>query len=585
MPSAGGRPRQRRVLVVVDLVESVRLMRQHEDDVIERWLGFVRIVREEILPQRAGRLVKSLGDGLLIEFVQVSDAVAACLEMQRRMQPFNRHRTVEQAMHLRIGAHAADVVIDELDVFGSGVNLTARLASLAAPGGVVVSDELRDAVVSGLDADIEDLGPCFMKHIEHPVRVWKLAAADSVVQQSPAELDFRTAIAVMPLSTLGAEAGDVPIADVFADDLFQALSGHPQCRVISRLSTDRLRNRAFAASELGALLGARYVVSGQIAPSGRCREVRLQVHDAASNDMIWETQHRLDPATLLVAEPRLGQRVAQEIQAAVHGLELQRFEDAPFAHLEGYSMLLGCISHMHRMSREHFERARLGLDHLVERFPRAAQPYAWIAKRLSLCSAQGWSANPARDLQEAKSAVARSLDLHPDNVLALALKGQIALFSEDDRRTGLQSLRHAIAQGPNEPLAWLYFGHALANEGDVQGSREAVDRANRLAPLDPTRYLFDSMTSYVWVAAGDYEKARKAANASIKANRQHLSSYPTLIVAEMLTGHVDDARRHARAFLAMHPAMSIRALAAKHRGSKALVDVTVQALTEAGLPA
>src|SRR6185369_10494691 len=143
-----------RTVVVVDVVESVRLMEQHEDDTIRRWQSFVGEVVTQLLPPRGGRLVKSLGDGLMLEFESVPPAIQCALAMQQAIQPHNQGRPSEQWMCLRIGAHVADIVVDERDIYGSGVNLAARLATLAGPGEIVVSAEVRDGLVPGLDADV-----------------------------------------------------------------------------------------------------------------------------------------------------------------------------------------------------------------------------------------------------------------------------------------------------------------------------------------------------------------------------------------------------------------------------------------------
>ena len=162
--------RSRRTIVVVDVVESVRLMQAHEADVIDRWRRFVNEVRGEVLITHGGRLVKSLGDGMLLEFANVPSAVAAALDMQQRIVPYNEAREATAAILLRIGLHTADVVVDDLDIYGTGVNLAARLAGLADPGGIVASAEVRDQLVPGLSAEVEDLGDCYLKHMAEPQR-------------------------------------------------------------------------------------------------------------------------------------------------------------------------------------------------------------------------------------------------------------------------------------------------------------------------------------------------------------------------------------------------------------------------------
>ncbi|MEP7303751.1 MAG: hypothetical protein ABI699_19710, partial [Caldimonas sp.] len=572
--------------VIVDLVESVRLMRENEEEVIGRWIGFVEDVRLEVLPLHHGRLVKSLGDGLLLEFLQMREAIAACLHIQTLIAPYNAGKSADSVMQLRLGAHAADVVVDELDVYGSGVNLAARLAGLALPGTIVVSDEVRDAAVAGLDAEVEDLGECFLKHIELPVRAWKILPPhhEQAVPAATQDL-FRASMAVLPFAAREGDLEASRLGDVFADDLTQALARHAECRVVSRLSTVALSGRNLPPRELFRLLGARYVVSGLVERSGPQFEVELVVRDVASGDTIWSARPRVDVKELLGSDERIAQVAARDIHASVLGLELRSFVDAPFTHMHGYSALLGCIAFMHKMARPQAERARQGLEHLIERFPRTAEPYAWQAKWLMLRVAQGWSDDAALDTRKAKAAIARSLEMCPHHSLALAIDGQIALFADGDRRRGIERLQLAIDHNPNESLAWLFYSNALVNEARVPDAIASLDRANSLAPLDPLKFLFDNLSSYALLVAGRHQEAHAAAVAAVRGNRQHLPTYPILIVAEMLVGHEDEARRHASEFLRMHPAMSTAAYAARHRGPRHFVDLSARLLRDAGLPA
>src|SRR5205814_2755191 len=162
--------RAARTVVVVDLVESVRLIEQDEEDTVRRWQTFVGEVVTTLLPQHGGRLVKSLGDGLMVEFEAVPPAIQCALAMQQTIQQSNVGRPSDRWMCLRIGAHVADVIVDEHDIYGSGVNLAARLATLAGPGEIVVSADVRHHLTAGLDADTEDLGECYLKHLQAPVR-------------------------------------------------------------------------------------------------------------------------------------------------------------------------------------------------------------------------------------------------------------------------------------------------------------------------------------------------------------------------------------------------------------------------------
>ena len=168
---------QNKVVLVMDLVESVRLMASHEASVVHQWRGFLQHAREEVLPRHGGRLVKSLGDGILVEFDEPSQAVKATLRLHRYFDDANRRRDDDNKFWLRAGLNATHLYIDDHDVFGHGVNLAARVAGLAGPGETVITANVHDTLVDGVDGDMEDMGECYLKHWPEPVRTWMLSPA------------------------------------------------------------------------------------------------------------------------------------------------------------------------------------------------------------------------------------------------------------------------------------------------------------------------------------------------------------------------------------------------------------------------
>src|SRR5215212_4938759 len=216
--------RERRAIVVVDVVESVRLMELDESAQIDRWRHFVEETINEVLPPHNGRLAKSLGDGMLLEFATVHEAVAVALELQQRVTPYNRHATDAFAMHVRIGANIAQVVRDANDIYGNGVNLTARVAALAGPGEIVVTADFRDELFAGLDAEVEDLGECQLKHVAQPVRAYRLGPAGPrpTITSNAASLVLQATVAVVPFDSASASEDRV-VGQLLADGVIAHL--------------------------------------------------------------------------------------------------------------------------------------------------------------------------------------------------------------------------------------------------------------------------------------------------------------------------------------------------------------------------
>ena len=194
--------RSTKVLLVMDVVESVRLMAFDEDDFVRRWQQLVQQAEQRILPQHGGRIVKSLGDGLMLEFANAAGCVRAAFDLQIFSRLANQDLAEDRQMHLRMGGHVAGFVTDKHDIYGTDFNLTARFATLAGPGDVVISAELRDCLPAGLDADIEDLGECHLKHLSEPIQVYRAWPVNDLARVPAAAHatapDFRPTVAVIP---------------------------------------------------------------------------------------------------------------------------------------------------------------------------------------------------------------------------------------------------------------------------------------------------------------------------------------------------------------------------------------------------
>jgi adenylate cyclase len=581
--------RSRKAIVIVDVVESVRLMQFHEDDVIERWRGFVKEVRDELLPSRGGRLVKSLGDGLLLEFDWVPSAVAAAVEMQQRIVQYNVGRLPDAVIELRVGVHVDDIVIDALDVYGAGVNLTSRLAALAKPGEVVVSPEVRDQLVPGVDADVEDMGDCFVRHIDHPLRAFRLGAASggSPIGGAfgPRASDLRPGIGVMAFEcTVGHDPGDI-FGEALADEVISQLARCPELHVISGLSSRSLKGRRLPLTDIGRHLGAAYIVSGRYRLSVDTIHLNVELADVRTGHIRWADQLVTTVSAAFDPEAPLAGTVVRAVGQAILATELARAESESMQTLEGYTLLLAGISLMHRNARADFDRSRDLLEHLANRQGRRGLAHAWLAKWHVLRTVQGWTTDPKAESTQALARVERALETSTGNSLALAIGGLVHGYLRKDLDTAGRFYADALATNPNEPLAWLFSSTRHAYLGQGREAEEASDRALRLSPIDPLRYFFYSLASTAVLANGSWERGVALANESIKANRTHASTWRTLAYALVMLGRTDEANKAVRELLAIEPTYTVSAFKQRFPGSEGpMAEPWAKALGEAGLP-
>jgi len=582
--------RASRTVVVVDVVESVRLMEQDEDDTIRRWQSFVGEVVTRLLPQHGGRLVKSLGDGLMLEFESVPPAVQCALAMQQAIQPYNHGRASEQWMCLRIGAHVADVVVDERDIYGAGVNLAARLATLGGPGEIVVSAEVRDGMVADVDGDVTDLGACYVKNIVDAVHAYRVrppqTASDSWREvPRPRQPSLLPSIAVAPFA-LHSDGQDGPaLGMVLADDLTNALASSEQWCVVSGLSTAAFSGRQLGLHVMQRSLRADYLLCGSVwAKDDRIR-LNLRLLDANADAVVWSGVRNWRVEDLFEGDAALVPALASELSRSVLQRELTLARSHALPNLRGYALLLHAISMMHRLAPAEGTRSRHALEHLIDRHPQSAEARAWLAKWHFMQLPQGASVDRAGDIDRAKFQLRQALDRVPDHGLSLALQGHLCAYVAQDLTGAEAQLRRALSQHPNEPLAWLFLANVLASQNRGGEAVQAMEKASSRSPLDPMAYFFDAVAAAVYNAANRFDDAARCAERSLKANAAHLPSWVELIVAQALAGRMDQARANAEHYLALRPNASVKRFFDRHPGGgNAIAQRDAQALREAGLP-
>lgn len=582
-------PRVRRVLVIADLVESVRLMAADEDHVIFQWRRFVHESRDSLLPHRDGRMVKSLGDGMLIEFASVTNALAAVRAMQALLDELNAPHPRDRQLFLRFGAHVAAVVVDDFDVLGSGVNLAARLATLAGPAELAVSAEFRDELVPGLDGDVMDLGDCYLKHLDAPVRAFRLSArrGERDIAGAPARHadDLRALVAVLPFSATDAGADGNALAAALTDDLVAALSRQAGWAVVSRLSTAALHGRAVDAAATLRTLGADFALSATLRPAATGCAVELRVHETRHGELIESRAWPIGPASGDDAAAWPTSAMAAFAGSVILARQVG-FEHCPaLPNVPSYALLLRAIALLHRLSIDDMAAARRLLDHLVDRHPRAPEALAWSAKWHFLQLAQVTGHDPMAQLRTSRARLAQGLDARPDHAMSLALEGHLLSFADGETARSEQVLRQAVHHGPNEPLAWMYLSGVLAHTGRGEASVDAIRKAARLAPLDPSGSDLDLFAADAYKVAGDLSTALVHAERSVRQNAIHLSAWVQLIILQMLNGQEAQARASAANYLVLRPAASVQRFLDRHpaRGT-ALAQRDGAALIEAGIP-
>ncbi len=589
-PLDGALPlQQHKVVLVVDLVESVRLMAGNEAAVVERWQAFMRFA-SNCVPEHRGRLVKSLGDGLLAEFDEASDAVQTAMALHNHFIPVNKSLHPNEQLHLRAGINASQLYVGEHDVYGHGVNLAARVASLAEPGDIVVTATVRDSIVDGVDGEVEDMGESYLKHWPEPVRTWRVhpVRAGQVVwrpepREASAATDFRPSIAVIPFEARNRSPDHFVIGELIADGVIAQLSRSQDLRVISRLSTTAFRGRHATASEIDGRLDAAFVLSGSYTTMGNKVVIMAELADTRRNEVVWAERISGDTMDLMEVQSEMLSSLSTACAHSLLNAEVQRSLVLPLPKLDSNALMLGGITLMHRSTPRDLQRSHQLLEAVAERHKRVAAPWAWLAKWHIMQVVQGQSADPASDFRRAIGVADKALDIEPASSLAMAIKGHALCHLGDDVNASRELLLEATQSNPNDPMAWLYNSVWSQMWGKPDESVSEAECALQLSPLDPQRYYFEMMLATSCAAMGLWDKAIVHCRASLLKNRYHLPTIRTLLLCQHEAGLIEEARQTFKLLRELQPSLRLSSYRATARSSPARMHM-VKVFRSMGLP-
>ena len=551
-----------KTVLVIDLVESVRLMDRNEADTVAQWHHLTRYVRDQVLPRCAGRLVKSLGDGLMAEFDQAQLALQAAFALHRYTTEINASRDPQDQIWLRAGLNTSDVYADDLDIYGQGVNLAARVAGLADPGQTVVTGPVRDSIVDGVDGDIQDMGESHLKHWPHPVRTWKVwPVSTSNAARSPApapdQADLRPCIAVIPFDGGQAAPQHQVVGELIADGVITHLSRNAQLRVISRMSTSAFKGRALSLDDVGTHLSAAYVLSGSFSVVGERVVIQAELADVKRREVVWADRLCGQLDDLLQMHSQLILNLTDASSQALIRATVERARVLPLPQLDSHTALMGGISLMHRSTARDLDRSRQLLQAVSERHKRVATPLTWLAKWHILNVVQGRSPDAPTEFRQAIQLADRALDLEPTSSLALAIKGHVQCHQGSQLDESRQLLLQATDVNPNDHTAWMYAGFWATMWGNPADAVRESEKALELSPLDPQRFFIEMLVAHSYLMADELEKTVEMCKSSLRRNRYYLATLRVLMTAQYELCQVAEARSTLEQLIALQPGLSV----------------------------
>lgn len=526
-------------ILAADVVGYSRLVRADE----EGTLLALRTLREELIDpkirEHRGRIVKLMGDGMLVEFASVVDAVSCSVGVQQALAVRN---PTEPSLVFRMGINLGDVVIDGDDIQGDGVNVASRLEALSDPGGICVSDAVYEQVRDRLDFSFEDFGKQEVKNIDRPVQAWKWSGSEDQPASAPREderprpLADKPSIAVLPFENMSGDPEQDYFADGIVEEIITALSRMPWLFVIARNSCFVYKGRAVDVKQVGRDLGVRYVLEGSIRKAGGRVRITGQLIDAATGAHLWADRYDGNLEDIFDLQEQVTSSVVGAIAPTLERAEFERTKHKPTNNLDAYDHYLRGMAAFHHWTAEGCEEALTHFYRAIETDPNYAAAFAMAAR----CMNQRLVTRPLsvspEDVTEAERLARRAADLGRNDAMALCMAGVTLGFSVKDVRGGASLTERGLALNPN--LAWGWYADGWLNVwlGNSEIGIDRINRAIQLSPQDPMIFQMQTAMAHALFTAGDDTEALSWAQRALDYRPDH---FPALLAAAASAAHLD----------------------------------------------
>ncbi len=542
-------------ILAADVAGYSRLMGLDEEGTLSQLKAHRHALVDPKIKEHHGRIVKTTGDGMLVEFASVVDAVRCAVEIQRDMSDRNAGIPPDRRIEFRIGINVGDIIIDGDDIFGDGVNVAARLEALAEPGSICVSRSVRDQVRDKLAFGFEDLGDREVKNIARPVRSYRVTVAqadDRPMQAASPEsrpplpdkltLPDRPSIAVLPFQNMSGDPEQDYFADGIVEDIITALSRNHWLFVIARNSCFTYKGRAVDVKQIGRELGVRYVLEGSVRKAADRMRITGQLIDAATGAHLWADRFDGKLADVFDLQDEVTQHVVGAIAPKLEHAEIERTMRKPTANLDAYDYYLRGMASFHQGRRENVGEALRQFRKAIEldgNFSSAYGMAAWCCGRRKM---NGWAEEDVRETAEAVRIAGLAAELGKDDAIALVCGGMALAYMASDFERGLALIDRALALNPNLAMAWHLSGWTRNFAGQPDLAIEHLQRAMRLNPVDPQRSGMQTAVAAAQFAAGRYGEAISSARAATMEQPNNFMAALVAAAANAMAGNLDGAK-------------------------------------------
>ncbi len=594
-------------ILAADVVGYSRLMAVDEVGTLQALKAHRKKLIVPTIAAHGGLIVKTTGDGLLASFGSAVDCVACAVAIQRGMFRRNADLPEDKRFLLRIGVNVGDIILDENDIFGDGVNIAARLETLSEAGGLCISHTVRDQIGEKLPLTFVDRGEQTVKNIPKPVRVGRAYAIAGVAigilivgaiawgqLHRPAPISQatsnatavpevvaprRVSIAVLPLLSLSAPTQDDYFADGLTEDIISALGRFSQISVRSRNSVFAYKDKAPRPEEIGRDLNVRYILEGSVRRNPEQIRIAVRLTEASHGNLVWSEKYDALPKDIFSVQEEITRRIVGTLAVRVSSLEAARLATTPASNLEAYDLVLRGRSLYARATRTSLSQARPLFEKAIDLDPKYVPAYVGLGLVELYAVTLGWTSNAADAMQRAEKLATKAISLDEANSGAHVIMGRVLTRLENYDRA-LEELKRAIALNPSDADAYEGLSTALLFSGDFDGAIRAIDIYSEFQPSLTGGTFFNLGTALLL--------AGRSAD-SVRTLERSVERYPSisfnnamLAAAYAAVGRTADAERQAAMVRRQFPYFSSVNFGSQFRNPQDREKLAA-ALKEAGL--
>jgi adenylate cyclase len=570
-------------ILSADVKGYSRLMEQDELETV-RTLEAYREMIAEVIRNYSGRVVDSPGDNILAEFLSVVDAVESAVEIQKELKSENAELAEDRRMEFRIGINLGDVIEEGERIYGDGVNIAARVESLAQAGGICISGTVFDHVENKLGMEFEYLGEQAVKNIRKPVRVYQLKmerGVSDVELTKEVSLPDKPSIAVLPFVNMSGDPEQEYFSDGITEEIITWLSKIPGLLVTARNSTFTFKGQPVKLREVGQELGVRYIMEGSVRKSGDRVRVTAQLIDVKTEQHVWADRYERELKDVFAIQDEITMNILVALQVELTEGDQAALRARGTYNLEAYLKFLQAMDYFKQLSKESNILARQKCQEAVTIAPEYASAYAGIAWTHLIEPWLGWSDSPPHSLKLAMEYAQKCLALDESYSGAHAALGLVYLVIRQWDKA-VEECELAVSLHPNSADNIVFLAMVFRAVGRVEEALALLNRAVRLNPMPPDFYLHEFGSCYRLM--GRYDEAIAMLKRVLDRNPDYLSSRFNLIATYVMSGKDEAARAEAVEVLRQSPDFSVeRFLMNFPYKDQKILDGLKECLLKAGL--